>query len=115
MQVCLNQLRIMTMRYIVLWMLGQVRNDGIGHVGRRFYIPRFARNDTVMGFAGLGRCWGIVFTLCSQCQALGQALILCRQGRGGWCFGLLSARPPPLWIAGQVRNDGVGVVGFLFM
>ena len=29
----------------------------------------------------------VLFTLCSQCQALGQALVLCRQGRGvyGWC------------------------------
>ena len=25
----------------------------------------------------------MIFTLCSQCQALGQALVLCHQGRGG--------------------------------
>ena len=39
------------------------------------------------------RC--IVFTLCSQCQALGQALILCRQGRGDLvgCVVLLFAPP----------------------
>ena len=49
------------------------------------------------------------FTLCSQCQALGQALILCRQGRGGFGWlGLLSDRAPHLWIADQVRNDGPG-------
>ena len=36
------------------------------------------------GFAGLGRC-GTSFSPCSQCQALGQALVLCYQGRGGFC------------------------------
>ena len=32
------------------------------------------------------------FTLCSQCQALGQALILSRQGRGGLVGVVLFAR-----------------------
>ena len=42
------------------------------------------------------------------CQALGQALVLSRQGRGDsvGCFGFYCpSTAPPLWIADQVRND----------
>ena len=39
------------------------------------WIADQVRNDVTMR--------GIVFILCSQCQALGQALILSHQGRGG--------------------------------
>ena len=77
------------------------------------------------------------FTFWSQCQALGQALVLFRQGRGGFCrlvwlvvspdpalwipaYAGMTVRdaavkavtwPLPLWIADQVRNDGIGLVG----
>ena len=68
------------------------------------WIADQVRNDVTMR--------GIVFTLCSQCQALGQALVLSHQGRGGlWRLGCLVVSPaPPLWIADQVRNDGSGAV-----
>ena len=63
-----------------------------GCVGLLYALPPLwiadqVRNDVTM------RC--IVFTLCSQCQALGQALILFHQGRGGLvgCVGLLYAPP----------------------
>ena len=47
------------------------------------------------------------FTLCSQCQALGQALILCRQGEGILSVGMSCCHLTlHLWIADQVRNDG---------
>ena len=45
------------------------------------------------------------FTLCSQCQALGQALILCRQGRG-WCCLVHPCHPATLWIPALRGNDG---------
>ena len=46
------------------------------------------------------------FHLLLPCQALGQALVLSRQGRGGkWLVLSCIALPPPLWVADQVRND----------
>ena len=57
----------------------------------------------------VGGC--VDFTLCYQCQALGQALVLCCQGRGDsvGCVVLLTrVTLPTLWIADQVRNDGHG-------
>ena len=74
-------------------------------------LPRFVR-VWVVELHGAGTVshgdGRVDFTLCSQCQALGHALVLCRQGRGdsAGCVGLLSARPPHLWVVGQVRNDG---------
>ena len=49
------------------------------------WIADQVRNDVTM------RC--IVFTLCSQCQALGQALVLSRQGRGGIWLVVLACSP----------------------
>ena len=70
----------------------------------------------------------LVVTLCSQCQALGQALVLCRQGRGDSVGIDLFTRAtlpscglriksamtcvahpcefPVLWMLGQVQYDG---------
>ena len=61
------------------------------------------RNDVTM------RC--IVFTLCSQCQALGQALVLCRQGRGGWLVVLdLFTLTPPCGLT-SLRSRCASVIG----
>ena len=68
-----------------LWIADQVRNDGTM------------------------RC--IVFTLCSQCQALGQALVLSHQGRGGIWLVVLACSPssPCHPVVSRLRgNDGEG-------
>ena len=51
------------------------------------WIADQVRNDVTM------RC--IVFILCSQCQALGQALILSHQGEGILSVGLACCQPGP--------------------
>ena len=60
--------------------------------------------------------WGRVdFTLCSQCQALGQALILCRQGRGdidGWCCLVVTLPCGYCLKASMTVKDGPGVHRF---
>ena len=59
-----------------------------------------------------GRAVGVVlFTLCSQCQALGQALVLCRQGRGDsvGCVGLLYALPCGYCLEASMTVPGAGV------
>ena len=124
-----------------LWIADQVRNDGVGvlvclvhpllpcqalgqalvlcHQGRwgfcrlccldicpslHLWIADQVRND------GVGVLVCLVHPLL-PCQALGQALVLCHQGRGGFCrLCCLDVCPSlHLWIADQVRNDGPGV------
>ena len=60
-----------------------------------------------VGGAGTGCHMGgrVDFTLCSQCQALGQALILCCQGRGIRLVGL-DCCYPAMWILALRQYDG---------
>ena len=62
--------------------------DGLGWIGMPHPVDsRLRGNDGegIMRIYRIGTMRCIVFTLCSQCQALGQALVLFHQGRGGFC------------------------------
>ena len=91
-----------------LWIADQVRNDG-GVVPDRPYPvdSRLRGNDGERdygGFAGLGRCWGIVFTLTFDSSPI--------KGEGVWLVGLACccpAHPATLWIpayAGMTVRGG---------
>ena len=72
--------------------------DSVGCVG---LFTRVTRRPSGLRIKPAMTVWWdcLAITLCSQCQALGQALTLSRQGRGGLTVGLdLFSPSPALWI-----------------
>ena len=67
-----------------------------GWVGCCGYSQSHGQPTTVAHVTG-GWCW-LVHPLL-PCQALGQALVLCRQGKGvyGWCCTVHQCHPAALW------------------
>ena len=72
----------------------------------------------VVGLGGAGTVshmgGRVDFTLCSQCQALGQALVFSHQGRGvyGWCCIVVTLPCGYCLKASMTVKDGPGVHRF---